>query len=188
MKQSKPNLQPYVAALFKEAQSNRNRLAKLERWNRILMIFMVLLILSGGVFVYLVVSPNKIITARQYIAADEAGTYRGILGPSGLIVLDEATKKKAQLSVRQDGLPVLTLFDDAETIRCELSRETDGIPHLRFYDEKQNLRASLQLTLDGEFGLIQFDDTGRETILYPPMKEEADAPKIESATSVIPLQ
>ncbi len=126
MRKKPPNIQTIVRSILNETLSNRSRVEKLERQNLALKIILGVFILVLTAFIYLQISPNKNLTAVQYFVVDEQGLYRAILGPTGLILLDEDMKKRIQLNVNQNGIPALTLYDKQENSKFSLRLNKEG--------------------------------------------------------------
>ena len=126
-------------------ESLDQRLLGLERSQRRLRSFVLLLAVLAGALIVLAAAPPRpapdVVNARAVRILDEKGTARATLtvnadGEPLLLLTDRQGEGRASLFVTNDGRPALGLRDAKGRNRATLALEPGDVPFLSFRDDK----------------------------------------------------
>ena len=158
-----PTMENQIIKEYKK-MTTEERLIRLERTNRILILVLVLVGLCVSVVLITGMGQTREVKANKFTLVNTDGNPRAGLvmtkdGPR-LCLWDENGTERAGLFAAKDG-PHISLWDENGKQRAGLFMTKDG-PRLCLWDENGTERAGLVMTKDGP-GLFTFDENGKRS-------------------------
>ena len=113
--------------------------------------------IGGRVLVYAL---PWILLAASRVAAGPGKDTRGTIGAERFVLTDREGRARAELALRADGTPTLSLFDEKLRLRAALRLERDGSPRIVLLNESGRPRIDIGEWLLGQAGVSVADKDG----------------------------